>query len=161
MTATTNFTSGRINPGLTDQITAVQVNPFLKWRGLELFGTLERAEGRTPVEDVRRTWTQLAGDVVYRFLPREQAYVGARYNTVNGNLAGAPIATGQPGAGRITQVGNEVTINRYEIAAGWAPIPQLLLKGAYVNQTYDGYPATSIYSGGSFNGVVIQAVLSF
>ncbi|MBE2186816.1 MAG: hypothetical protein IAE99_08600 [Rhodothermales bacterium] len=160
-TLTGNAFSGRVNPGLTDQLTAIQVNPFLKWRGLEFFGTYERAEGRQPIETVRRTWTQLAGDVVYRFLPHEQAFVGARYNTVTGNLAGAPNATGTANAGLITTLGNEVTINRMEVGAGWAPIPQLLLKGSYVNQTYDGYPTASILSGGQFNGVVIQAVLAF
>lgn len=161
VTATTNFTSGRVNPGLTDQITALQLNPFVKWRGLEVFGTIERAEGRQPIETVRRSWTQLAGDVVFRFLPDEQAFVGARYNTVSGTLAGAANAAGTPDAGLITATGNEVTINRYEIGAGWSPLPQLLLKGAYVNQEYDGYPAASVLSGGRFSGVVVQAVLAF
>lgn len=160
-TLTANAFSGRVNPGLTDQLTAIQVNPFVKWRGLELFGTVERAEGRANNETVRRTWTQLAGDVVYRFLPREQAFFGARYNTLNGNLAGPVNATGTPNAGLITTTGNEVTINRVEVGAGWFPIPQLLLKGAYVQQTYDGYPSASILSGGKFNGVVVQAVLAF
>src|SRR5262245_61567515 len=39
--------SGTINPGFKNKVTAVQVNPFVKFRGLELFGVLERAEGRT------------------------------------------------------------------------------------------------------------------
>ncbi len=154
-TAAANFTSGRINPGLTDQITAIQVNPFVKFRGLELFGTIEQAQGRAFNEDVRRSWTQLAGDVIYRFLPREQAYVGVHYNTVTGPLAGPVVA------GRIPAEGQEVTIDRFEIGAGWYTLKNLLLKGSYVQQNYRDFPATDIRNGGRFSGIMIEGVLAF
>ena len=154
-TTSANFTSGRFNPGLTDQITALQLNPFVKFRGLELFGVLERAEGRGPTEDVRRAWTQVGVDGVFRFLPREQLFVGARYNRVNGPLAGAVVN------GRIPEEGPKVSIDRYEVGAGWFPVPNLLLKGSYVNQQYHDFVPTDIRNGGKFNGFVVEGVLAF
>ena len=37
--------SGLINPGFRNSVTAMQFNPFVKFRGLEFFGVVERAEG--------------------------------------------------------------------------------------------------------------------
>ena len=66
----------------------MQVNPFVKFRGLELFGVLERAEGRAAAEAVARSFNQFALDTVYRFFQDEKLFVGARYNRVDGNLVG-------------------------------------------------------------------------
>ncbi len=150
-----NFTSGRINPGLTDQITALQLNPFVKFRGLELFGILEQAEGRAFNEDVRRTWTQMSVEGVFRFMPREQVYVGGRYNTVSGPLAGAVVN------GRIPAAGQEVSLDRFEVGGGWFALPNLLLKGTYVSQNYKDFLPTDIRNGGKFNGFMIEGVLAF
>src|SRR5688500_14305917 len=75
-TESANFTSGLINPGFRNKVMALQVNPFVKFRGLEVFGVIERAEGKANTETSERIWNQYAADVVYRFLPREQAYAG-------------------------------------------------------------------------------------
>ncbi len=42
--------SGTINPGFSFRTMAYQVNPFLKYKGLEFFGVLEHATGRTVSE---------------------------------------------------------------------------------------------------------------
>ena len=82
-----NFTSGLINPQFRRSVTALQLNPFVKVAGLELFGVAERAKGtNTAAEASQRTTKQYAIDGVYRFLPGEKAYVGARYNTVSSDL---------------------------------------------------------------------------
>ena len=81
-------TSGLINPGFRNKVTAMQLNPFVKINGLEVFGVLERAEGRASSEAANRVWKQHAFDVVYRFAPREQMFVGLRYNKAEGELAG-------------------------------------------------------------------------
>ena len=49
---------------------------------------IEQAEGKNKAEADLRTWNQYATDVVYRFFPREQLYVGGRYNTDSGKLRG-------------------------------------------------------------------------
>ena len=138
--------SGAIQPGLSDKITATVINPFVKFRGLELFGNIERATGRKGTEVKDRTWNQLAGDVVYRFAPAEQLYVGARYNTVNGKLAATD---------------PKETVNRMQASAGWFITPGVLLKAEYVNQKYDGFLPTDQRSGGKFGGYMFEGVVAF
>lgn len=144
--ASTDFRNGRVNPGLTDKVTAWQINPFVKLGGLELFGVVEKASGRTKAESEEREWTQYAGDVVYRFLQDENAYLGARYNIVRGELAG---------------VANAVEAKRVQIGAGWFVTPNVLLKAEYVRQTYNDFPTTDIRSGGKFDGFMIEGVVAF
>lgn len=141
--------SGRLNPGFSNEITAFQINPFVKYKGLEFFGTYEMSKGKANAESATREMTQVAGEVIYRFLPREQAYIGARYNTVNGQLAG---------------IDNDISIDRTEIAAGWFATKNLLLKAAYVNQNYNDFPDNEQYGKffeGNFNGIMIEAVIGF
>ena len=138
--------SGAIQPGLSDNITATVINPFIKFRGLELFGNIERATGRKATETKDRTWNQLAGDVVYRFAPAEQLFVGARYNTVNGKLAATD---------------PKQTVDRMQASAGWFITPGVLLKAEYVKQKYDGFLPTDQRSGGKFGGYVFEGVVAF
>ncbi len=149
-TANGGFTSGRINPGLTNKVTSVMINPFVKVGGVEFFGTYETTTGRALAETEDRSWNQLAGEVVYRFLPGEQAYIGARYNTLNGQLA--------PAGG---VAGNEVTIDRVQVGGGWFMTKNILVKGEYVNQEYKGYAESNILHGGAFKGVVFEGVIAF
>ena len=145
-----DFRTPRVNPVINDHVTAIQINPFVKFGGLELFGVIETAtggvdnEGEGDNED--RTWNQIAVEGIYRFLPREQLYVGARYNTVSGTTVGAR---------------EDVTINRIQVGAGWFATPNLLLKLEYVDQTWDGYNPTSIFHGGEMSGLMIEGVLAF
>src|SRR5690606_36017774 len=70
-TESANFTSGRFNPGMRDKITAVMVNPFVKFGDLELFGLVEQARGRAANETEERTWNQYAVEALYRLLPND------------------------------------------------------------------------------------------
>ena len=145
-TESAQFRSGLINPGFRNRVTALQLNPFVKFRGLEVFGVVERAEGGASAEPMDRTWNQYATDVVYRFLPREQVYAGIRYNKVEGALRGVP---------------NDVRVNRWELAAGWFATPHILIKGGYVTQVYKGFPPTDIRNGGKFSGAMMEGVVAF
>jgi hypothetical protein len=145
-TESANYTSGAINPGFKNKVTAYQMNPFVKFRGLELFGVLERAEGKASTELTERVWKQYAVDTVYRFLPNEEMFVGVRYNKATGTLAGV---SGDAGA------------NRWQVGAGWFITPNLLAKAEYVNQEYFGYPVANIRSGGKFNGMMLEGVVGF
>ncbi len=146
-TATENaqFTSGLINPGFKNKVTAMQVNPFVKFRGAELFGVFEQAEGRAFTEAVDRQWNQYALDAVYRFLPEEKAFVGLRFNRAKGDLVG------------MTDVGAD----RWQIGAGWFILPGLMAKGEYVDQKFFGYPATNVKNGGRFKGLMLEGVVAF
>ena len=46
---------------------------------------IERAEGKASAEATERIWKQYAVDTVYRFLPDEKVFVGARYNRAHGD----------------------------------------------------------------------------
>jgi len=138
--------SGLLNPGFSNKVTAFQMNPFVKFRGLELFGVIERAEGKAAAETTGRVWNQYAIDTVYRFLANDKLFVGTRYNRAEGALTGI---TGQVGA------------NRWEFGGGWFITPNVLAKAEYVNQKYFGYPDTNIKNGGKFNGMMLEGVIAF
>ncbi|GLB49018.1 hypothetical protein [Neptunitalea lumnitzerae] len=140
------FRSGRVNPGFNYKVHALMFNPFVKYNGLEFFGTAEFSSGRTAAETENRNATQLAGELLYRFGANENFYVGGRYTTVNAELNGFD---------------EEVNINRIQAGAGWFLTNNVLAKLEYVNQQYKDYPAGSILEGGEFKGFMVEAVISF
>lgn len=172
-TLTGNSFSGRINPGFRDNITSFMVNPFLKYRGIEIFGTFEVSQGNSQVENGEiqstdpaqpaltklddRQFNQFAIDGVYRFAG-DKLYVGAKYNVVNGDLAFGQ-STAQP---NISQgVRQDVKVERTAFAAGWFITKNVLLKGEYVTQKYQDFPATDIRNNGKFDGFVIEGTIGF
>ncbi|MBC7887193.1 MAG: hypothetical protein H7Z13_04845, partial [Ferruginibacter sp.] len=139
--------SGRLNQAnFKGKVDAIMLNGFLKVKGLELFGTYETAKGRTKAELVSRDFTQLAGEAVYRFGKAENLFVGARYNTVKGQIA---VAT------------TDVKVDRTALAAGWFVTKNVLMKGEYVIQNYKDFLTSDYRSGGKFKGFVIEAVVGF
>ena len=143
---TSQVTSGRFSPGSFNSITAFIINPFVKYQGLEIFGSYEIANGKTIAETTDRKTSQLAVEAVYRFLANEQVFLGARYNTVTSRLSGLT---------------SDVDVNRFALAAGWFPTKNLLLKGEYVTQKYENFPGTDYRNQGAFDGISIQAVVGF
>lgn len=141
-----NPRSGRYDPGFGNEITAVMINPFVKFKGLELLGTVEMSSGKSNSEASTRSWNQYAADLVYRFGKDENFYVGAKYNTASGKEA---------------KTGNDVSISRIEAGAGWYMTKNVMVKAEYVQQTYDGFAPTNIYYKGQFDGVMLEAVVSF
>lgn len=127
-------------------------NIFLKYKGVEFFGTYENANGRTSKEEDMRNATQVAGELIYRFGRDENFYVAGRYNTAKAELAaeGANFGTENP-----------VTISRIQAGAGWYINKYILAKVEYVTQEYKDYPSTSIFNGGEFDGLVIEASIAF
>lgn len=140
-----NFRSGRFDPSFTNKITAVMINPFVKYGGLEFFGTVELTSGRSLAETDRRNAEQYAGEVIYRFGKDENLFVGGRYNTVSAELAS----------------GDNVSIDRFQLGGGWFMTKNVLVKAEYVNQKYNDYPAGDILEDGQFDGFILEAVISF
>ena len=145
------------NPGFKNWATSVMFNPFVKYKGLELFGTIELASGGDKASVVdKRTANQYAGDVIYRFGKTEQFYIAGKYNTVSGKLSNADA--------------QQVTVNRFESSVGWFMTKNILAKLDYVNQDYKNYTqfignvptgiANNFY-GGNFKGLVFEATISF
>ena len=147
-----NYYSGRFRPSYSDKVFSLMGNAFLKYKGVEFFGTFENATGRRSNEADMRTATQIAADLIFRFGKEENFFAAGRYNTVKAEL---------PAKGPLYGADNPVTINRYELSAGWFVNKNILAKVAYVNQDYKDYPTNSILQEGNFKGVVVEAVVGF
>jgi len=139
------FRAGRINPNLRNEMTSIMINPFLKYGGLEFFGIYERAQGKAASETDERTWNHYAGELIYRFGGDDDLYLGGRYSVADGELQG----------------GADVSVNRFQLGAGWFMTKNILMKLEYVNQKYNDYPVTDIHNDGKFNGLMVEAAISF
>jgi hypothetical protein len=147
---TSNDFSGRFNPNFR-KLTAIQVNPFVKFKGLEFFGIYEIAMSGDNVEannnDDNGNFSQYGAELIYRIGEAEKFYLGGRYNMVTGEA---------------NENANEQTISRFNIGGGWFLTKNIVTKVEYVSQEYsgDGWLGTA-FEGGSFNGVMIEAAISF
>lgn len=146
---TSNQSTGRFNPGFKKMV-AFQVNPFIKYKGLEFFGTIEKVSGYKPVTSTERgSYSQFAGELLYRFGNKEQFYLGGKYNTVTG---------------KDNDTAAERKIDRFNLAGGWYMTKNVLAKIEYVNQKYNtstAWGTTSTLYGGKFNGFVLEATIGF
>ncbi len=176
---TGNAFAGRFNPGFKDNVMAVMFNPFIKLGGVELFGTYEVSEGQTSVENgeiqyqnsanettifsklPNRKFTQIAADLVFRFGKRDQFYVGARYNHVEGTQSTSQSVVTTTAGGISQGIRDQVYIERTAYAAGWFITRNILVKGEYVVQGYHSFLPSSIYAGGKFKGFVLQGSIGF
>ena len=141
-----NAWSGAIRPGMSSKITAMQLNPFVKLAGLEFFGVVEQAKGRTATETADRKWNQYVGELTYRFAADDRLYVSGRYNTAKGELVG---------------ITNKVSVDRYNVGGGWFITPNVMAKAEWVNQKYNDFPALDIRNGAKFKGFVVEGVVAF
>ena len=137
--------SGAIQPKLGSKITAIVINPFVKYQGFEFFGNAEQAKGRGASETVDRTWRQYVGEGLYRFMD-DKLYVGGRYNDVRGSFLGFP---------------SDVSVNRTQVGGGWFVTPTVLLKGEWMQQNYNDFPGTDIRNGGKIKGFTVEGTVSF
>jgi hypothetical protein len=144
---TDNAWSGRYNPLFTEEVHSFMINPFLKYKGLEWFSTVEFAKGRMISEKTLRKANQFATELIYRFPAEKQNFwIGARYNTVTAQIPGDP---------------NDVSINRVTGSFGWFLTKNVMLKAEYVSQNYNNFPSTDIRSGGRFSGEMVEASVGF
>lgn len=141
-----NFRSGRFAPSFT-KFTSFQINPFVKFKGLEFFGIYEMVSGDVSETVVGGSYTQIAGELLYRFGQKEQFYVGGRYNMVSG---------------KNDENASDQNISRMNFGAGWFMTDNVMIKAEYVQQTYagDGFIGTT-YEEGKFNGFMLEAAIGF
>ena len=144
-TSSANYSSGLVTPGFTNELTAIMINPFLKYKGFEFFGMYETTNGKTKAEVDERNFQQIGAEMIYRFGKNESLYVAGRYNNVSGE----------------TVTNDDIDVTRFNLGGGWFMTKNILMKFEYVNQKYDGYAKTSIFNEGKFNGFVAEAVISF
>lgn len=131
-----NFRSGRWDPSSgQSEMNSYMANLFVKFHGLEVFGIYENMKGVKSGND--QHFTQTAAQAIYRI---GSFYLGTRFNQVDNN--------------------DGSKVNRANFGGGWYMTPNTLVKLDYVNQKYDG-PAHGEIDGGKFNGVVLEAAISF
>lgn len=139
------FRTPRFDPGFTNELTAIMINTFIKYHGVEFFGLYEVSSGKAAAESDRRTFTQIGAELLYRFGTNDNFYFGGRYNTVTGDTAAA----------------ESVDISRINIGGGWFLTDNVLTKVEYVTQSYDGFNRGTLFDGAKFSGLMIEAVISF
>ncbi len=152
--AAPNDFSGRFNPGFRNHF-AYQINPFVKFGGLEFFGVFEVSSGfssdiEAQAGATKGSYTQLGAELIYRFGGWDQFFVGGRYNSVSGY---GQFTTASP------QKDNQV-VNRINFGGGWFMTKNTLVKLEYVTQSYNDMFSTNLYEAG-FNGVMLEAVIGF
>lgn len=141
-----NDFSGRFDPAFR-KMTAIQFNPFLKFKGAELFGVYEIIQGSSGgTADLKGAYNQLGVELLYRFGKDERFYVGGRYNVVTGNQ---------------TEASDDRKIDRINVGGGWFMTKNMLAKIEYVQQKYSGDGFTGVLKDGQFSGVMIEAAISF
>lgn len=101
----------------------------------------------TPVTDSEGAFTQLVAELRFRFGGKEQFYVGGRYNTVTGKLLKSDT--------------KDLVITRVNAGAGWFISKNVLVKVEYMDQQYTGDAWTGRFAGAGFNGVNVEAAISF
>jgi len=140
--ASNNDFRPRFNPGWP-YLSAFQINPFLKFQGLEFFGAYEIASGG---KDTDGSFTQTAAELLYRFGPNEKIYLGGRYNGVNGS---------------VNDGGDDQKISRTNLVGGWFMTDNIVMKVEYVTEKLTGAGWTGEFVGAKFNGVMVEAAISF
>jgi len=140
------FRSGRVNPGFGTELTAIMINPFIRYKGLEFFGIYENSTGKGfGPNPPSRTYNHYAADLIYRFGANEDFYIGGRYSMVDGEHPS----------------GMDISVDRIQLGAGWFLTKNILAKLEYVNQSYSDFPTGDILDGAEFNGLMMEAVISF
>lgn len=131
-----NFRSGRWSPGANQtEMNSYMANIFAKFHGLEVFGIYETMKGVRGGND--QNFTQTALQAIYRL---GSFYVGTRLNKVDNN--------------------DGSTVNRTNLGGGWYMTDNVIVKLDHVTQKYNGTAHGSI-DGGKFNGLVLEAAISF
>lgn len=149
-TVRTNDFSARFNPRFSNEM-AFQINPFVKFKGLEFFGIYEQTSGLNSPEGFEKgSYTQLGAELLYRFGSWEQFYVAGRYNQVSGNGQYA-VNSNQP---------EKMIVDRINFGAGWFITKNTLVKLEYVSQNYNDQFSGNLNEA-KMNGVVLEAVIGF
>jgi hypothetical protein len=146
-TETANAWSGQVRPGFSNKVNAEVVNPFLKVGGAEFFGNFETATGGSFTEPKLRTLHQNVYEGLYRLGGAQEFYLGARYNTLKGEL--------------ISKSSADQTVTRTQLGGGWFVTPNVLAKLEWVTQQYRDFPVSDIRAGGQFKGFMISGAVGF
>lgn len=141
-----NFRSGRFSPGFY-KFTAIQLNPFVSFKGLEFFGIYEQVNGDQNETAEGGAYTQIGTELIYRIGGENKYFIGGRYNSVNG---------------KDNENADEKSISRINVGGGWFMTENVMVKAEYVDQNYSGKGwESTLFEDGNFKGFVVEATISF
>ncbi|MBN2638795.1 MAG: hypothetical protein JXR65_06880 [Bacteroidales bacterium] len=135
--------TGRWDMGFTDKDNSLMFNAFMKYKGLELFGTLEKAKGTTAFTHKDFDMNQYEFNAQYYFGSNQNFYVGGKINGVSGDDG----------------TGVNKKVSRFEGALGWFFTKNIIIKLDYVNQKYTDFAQYGNNAG--FKGIMFEAGISF
>ncbi|HKJ32351.1 MAG TPA: hypothetical protein VKA34_11020 [Balneolales bacterium] len=141
--------SGRVMPDFSNGFTSFMINPYVQVNGLHLFGLIESTKEMKTGNDVQ----QYA--VTGQWFVSPNVYLAARYNVVHGYITAE--GNGRPGPA----AQSNSTVNRIQVGGGWFLTTHVLAKVEYVSQKYKHFVQSSVYNGGEFNGLMIEASIGF
>ena len=141
--------SGRVMPDFSNGFTSFMINPYIQAGGLHLFGVIESSNEMKTSHKVQ----QYA--VTAQYFISKAVYLAGRYNVVHGYLTAE--GNGRPGPA----ANSNSTVNRVQVGGGWFLTPHVLAKVEYVSQKYKHFVQSSVYNGGEFNGLMIEAAIGF
>ncbi len=174
-----NFTSGRMNPNMSNRLTAISISPFVKFMGLEVFASYDIVNGSVYGDTLRdsrgtlnwekRAANQVLVEGVYRFLKNDQVFVGARFikasvepfglkykDVANATYNEITNPTDDDKTGQA-----KVSVDRLAFSAGWFPTKNLLLKAEYMIQNFKDFPRADYRYEGKVSGFMIEAAIGF
>ena len=85
-------------------MTALQVNPFVKFRGLEVFGVIERAEGKASTEAADRTGTSTPSTPCIASCPTRSCSSASATTRPTASSPASPVTSGA---------------ERWQVGGGW------------------------------------------
>lgn len=133
-------TTGRWGPGFTDEQNSIMANLFVKYTGLEVFGTYETTSGTSAFGGAEFDFSQIAVQALYRFGKEEQYFAGGKFNSVSNS--------------------DDMSVRRIEAGAGWFPTKNIVIKLDYVDQEYTDF-ISSYGENAGFSGLMFEAGISF
>jgi hypothetical protein len=162
--ATSNVTNGYFGPGNYSKVHSYMGNLFVRLYNFELFGTYEIAQGKTGLAAtynvVPFTFNNTSIEGLYYFGKHQQFDIGARYTKVHKNAVDGYGFNTVTNKFNIAPIGAMQT-ERVQAVLGWKLTDNIVTKFEYCKQTYSNYLNYGTNGTAFFEGLIIEAAISF
>lgn len=162
--ATSNVTNGYFGPGNYSKDQSVMGNLFVQIYNFELFGTYEVAKGNTGLNAtynvVPFTFQNSSLEGVYYFGKHHQFDIGARYTTVHKDAVGGYGFNMVTDKYAFSPIG-AMTTARLQTVLGWKLTDNIVTKIEYCKQTYSNFITYGTGTTPFFEGIMVEAAISF
>jgi len=161
---TSNVTNGYFGPGNYSKVQSVMGNLFAKVYNFELFGTYEIAKGNTGLDAtynvVPFTFQNSSIEGVYYFGKHHQFDIGGRYTSVHKDAVAGFGYNSATDKYAFAPVGAQLT-SRIQAVFGWKLTDNIVAKLEYSKQTYSNFVTYGTGTDPFFEGLMVEAAISF